>query len=290
MRLYFSKTKDGFAYKISKIIAKEGEKELVLPAKHNGLPVVGISNEALNDTCITSVIIPEGVTVIRMNMFSGCIYLTSVKIPNSVTYIGSGAFCYCRGLTNITIPDSVTHISECAFYGCKGLTNITIPNSVISIGSYAFKNCYNLTNVTFAENSRCSSIGFSAFAFCLGLTSITIPESVMYIGLRAFIGCTSLNKPGKFKATKAELTCRDYEFKIGEWSDKKDAILCNSGYHYCLNVFDVFNYYSGRIGIDIRVFEVETEGDSDQHHTDSKRVCERIKLTREIKSFAELLN
>lgn len=230
--------------------------------------VINIGNNAfLYCARLTSITIGNGVKNIDNFAFDGCTNLTSITIGNGVKRIGSYAFRYCTKLTSITIPEGIMDIDEGAFYGCRSLTSIAIPSSVQSVGMGAFEGCTCLANVTFAENSQCLSIGEYAF-----------------------LNCISLKKCGKFKATNAELVCRNYEFKIGEWSDKKDAVLCHSGYHYCLNAFDIFNYYHGKIGEDIRIFEVETEGDSSQHHNDSKRVCERIKLTREIKSFAELLN
>jgi len=89
--------------------------------------------------------------------------VTSVTIPNSVTIIGNEAFCYFTGLTNITIPSSVTSIGQYAFYGCTSLTNITIPSSVTSIGKYAFGSCTSLTSVTFATGSNISDFGDYAF-------------------------------------------------------------------------------------------------------------------------------
>ena len=38
----------------------------------------------------------------------GCTSLTSITIPNNVTIIGSSAFEGCTSLTSITIPDNVT--------------------------------------------------------------------------------------------------------------------------------------------------------------------------------------
>ncbi|UWP26391.1 leucine-rich repeat domain-containing protein [[Eubacterium] siraeum] len=40
----------------------------------------------------------------------GCTSLTSITIPNNVTIIGSSAFEGCTSLTSITIPDEVTDI------------------------------------------------------------------------------------------------------------------------------------------------------------------------------------
>jgi TonB family protein len=146
-------------------------------------------------TNLTSITIPNSVTYIGEEAFSGCTGLTSVTIPNSVTSIGAGAFSGCTGLTSVTIPNSVTHIdgsefSGGAFYGCTGLTSVTIPNSVTSIGQGAFSGCVGLTSITISNGVI--SIGNSAFSGCTGLKSITIPNSVTSIGEGAFSGCTGL--------------------------------------------------------------------------------------------------
>ena len=70
-----------------------------------------------------------------------------VTIPNSVTSIRSNAFSGCSELTSITIPDSVTSIDEYAFRDCTGLTSIAIPGSITSIGRYAFSGCENIDTV-----------------------------------------------------------------------------------------------------------------------------------------------
>jgi hypothetical protein len=111
-------------------------------------------------------------------------------IPNSVTSIGYEAFSGRFGLTSITIPNSVTSIGYGAFYDCDGLTSIEIPNSVTSIGNSAFAYCDGLTSVTFPQSV--TSIGASAFYRCSGLTSIEIPNSVTSIGDWAFGGCSGL--------------------------------------------------------------------------------------------------
>ena len=50
-----------------------------------------------------------------------CSGLTSIVIPNSVTVIGEKAFDSCSGLTSIVIPDSVTYIEMHAFLYCNKL-------------------------------------------------------------------------------------------------------------------------------------------------------------------------
>ncbi len=54
--------------------------------------------------------------------FSDCTRLTSITIPDGVTMIKEGTFYSCTGLTSITIPESVFSIYSWAFYKCDNLT------------------------------------------------------------------------------------------------------------------------------------------------------------------------
>ena len=141
-------------------------------------------------TGLTSITIPDSVTVIGSYAFEGCTGLTSITIPDSVTYIAGAAFAGCTDLTSITIPNSVTCIDYWAFEGCTGLTSITIPDSVTSIGDRAFYHCTGLTSITIGNGM--TSTGEGTFTGCTNLTSVTIPESITYISVYAFEGCTGL--------------------------------------------------------------------------------------------------
>ena len=64
------------------------------------------------------------VTSIGDYAFKGCSGLTSVALPNSISVIGKASFEYCHGITSITIPSGVTYIGQGAF--SYTLTTITI--------------------------------------------------------------------------------------------------------------------------------------------------------------------
>ena len=163
-------TNDG--YVVSQGSNSANYKEIVIPNKHNNLPVTGIADSA----------------------FFQCYSLTSIYIPNSVTSIGDDAFLFCTSLTSVTFAENsqLESIGSSAFYNCTSLMSINIPSSVTSIGERALDGCTSLTSVTFAENSQLESIGEYAFSFCTSLTSIVIPISVTSIGEYAFYDCTTL--------------------------------------------------------------------------------------------------
>ena len=62
-------------------------------------------------------------------------------IPESITSIGKEAFSGCTGLADISLHDGLTTIGYRAFSGCTGLKNVTIPNTVTTLGNYAFSCC-----------------------------------------------------------------------------------------------------------------------------------------------------
>ena len=63
-----------------------------------------------------------------------------------------------------------------------------------------------------------------------------------------------------FKAMNADMTCRDYQFEIGKTyqiDNEMPLKLCSeSGFHFCLNFEDVFDYYNWDSS---RVFKIKTE-------------------------------
>ena len=215
------------------------------------------------------------------------------------TSIGNGAFAYHNTLTSISIPNSVTSIGNEAFRECISLTSVSIGNSVTSIGHDAFKDCYSITSITLPNTI--TSIGYYAFCGCYELTTINIPSSISKIAMFAFMKNGNIknvvigdknyelqtvvnSKCKAYKAFNADLTCRGFQYEEGKtYEMDENPELCIRGFHACLNLLDVFNYYDGKFGKDIVVHEVELEEVSNEmHNEDSKVVAKKIIISKRI--------
>ncbi|MBQ3334592.1 MAG: S8 family serine peptidase [Eubacteriaceae bacterium] len=183
---------------------------------------------------IETVELPAGLTNIGDYALSGMTSLTSVTIPESVTVIGKGAFMGDNQLsalndgvntsnngTPINIPNGIVSIGEKSFDGCSAFSSVYLPASVSGIGAGAFDDCENLeafivdasnqnftaadgvlfnksgtalvrypenkTGESFAVQNTVTTIAAGAFADSKNLTSLTIPETVKTVGDNAFI-------------------------------------------------------------------------------------------------------
>lgn len=91
----------------------------------------------------------KNVSTIGQSAFRDCSNLTSVTIPDNVTTISYDAFSGCFRLRTVDMSaaSSLTTISDRAFYGCSSLDSLEIPESVTVIGANAL-NC-GATEFTF---------------------------------------------------------------------------------------------------------------------------------------------
>ena len=89
-----------------------------------------------------------------MAAFSGCSNLSSVTIPESISVINPYVFHGCTKLTNVNLPSSLTAIEREAFNSCSELTNITLPSELSTIGEYVFANCTKLSNITYRGSTN----------------------------------------------------------------------------------------------------------------------------------------
>ena len=144
-------------------------------------PITSIGENAFyNRQRLTSVIIPDGVTLVRANAFKSCSKLASVTVPKSVIQIRENAFESCTGLTSVYISDItawcymtfINYKSNPLYYAHnlylnnKLVTDLIIPDNVTSITDYAFYYCTSLTSITIGKGV--TSIGSLAFYGCTG--------------------------------------------------------------------------------------------------------------------------
>ena len=172
----------------------------------------------LNCSALTHINIPENVTWIYVEAFSGTglttatfaitsgwqtsgttpIDLASADIANeetAATYLKttykSSAFRivefvydsntlikYNGKASSLTIPAQATAIGEAAFKGNSYITEIVIPKEVVSIGQSAFEGCENLESVVIEEESEMTTIRSNAFKNCENLEFVQIPGNL----------------------------------------------------------------------------------------------------------------
>lgn len=180
---------------------------------------------------LTSVTIPDTVTIIDDLAFDSCNNLTSVTFEENsqLTKISYNAFDGCISLTNInlSICTKLTSIDVSAFAECSSLTYINIPYGVTIIGNDAFNGCSSLLNVTIPDSV--TNIGDGVFYGCSSLTSVTIGSGVEGIGLGVFYNCNSLTS-ATFKETNGwqfqPFNDKGWKDIIEDLSDKTIAAEC----------------------------------------------------------------
>ena len=180
------------------------------------------------DNSLSDVTLENGVEYIDNNAFGECFELTEIKIPESISLISGDPFSGCTGLESISvdktslyysdvsgvlfdkelntlvrypcakegteyiIPTSVTEIGASAFDGCGELIYIGVPQGVTYIGEQAFNYCLKLKSIEIPDGV--TAIEDATFLGCVALESIDIPDSVTRIGALAFGKCTGLKE------------------------------------------------------------------------------------------------
>jgi hypothetical protein len=143
---------------------------------------------APNKKNIISMILPETVTAIRSNAFSGYEALVSIELPG-VTLLEQGAFKQDKMLESVYLPELTTiepgdAADAGAFRDCSALSTVHLPKAD-SIGDYAFYGCDSLTAVSLP---RVKSVGKSAFRYCDALYSVELPAAES-LGNYSFYNC-----------------------------------------------------------------------------------------------------
>ena len=123
------------------------ETALVIPSVVDDLPVTAIGAYAFEYAALTSVVIPEGVTVIDCEAFAAASALKEITLPSTLREIGEEAFIGCA-LEKVTLSEGVETLGERAFAGCWNLKTITLPNTLRRMGYGVFADCDELWGLT----------------------------------------------------------------------------------------------------------------------------------------------
>ena len=78
-----------------------------------------------------------------------------------------------------------------------------------------------------------------------------------------------------YKGFNKDMTCRGFQFEEGKAYHEDTAVLCESGFHACLDPLDCLGYYDP---CDSVYHEVELDNVSEQRENDTKVVAKDIKI------------
>lgn len=134
------------------------------PLEFEGIPIEGIANSAgsvpENYQNITSLVIPEGYTVIGNRAFAGCEKLEYIRLPSTLKTVGAGAFADCPSLKEVYWPGGIACGSgvfdgskiqvavlqgngACPFYKCA-VENLVIVGGDLKASGYLFCDYYSM--------------------------------------------------------------------------------------------------------------------------------------------------
>lgn len=167
-------------------------KEVTIKNKNGFGYSPAIPTNAMSNTKLNYLVLPDRLESIDAYAFNGCKYLVgSLVIPEGVKQIQDNAFNGCSSLDGtLTLPSTLKEIRRHAFNDCSSLTgNLNLPEKLETIGDYAFNNCYGFYGELHLPNSL-KGIGQAAFGDCHGLTgSLTIPQGITEIKYGTFHFC-----------------------------------------------------------------------------------------------------
>ncbi len=135
----------------------------------------------------TTMTLPNSITEMSYNAFSGCQQLTTINVPTGIDYVPEEFCSRCPKLVSVTMHDSIRTIRDNAFYQCKALTDIQLNDDITSIEYNAFRECESLAITSLPK--ALTFIGDAAFMNMKLFTGeLAIPEGVTQIDHNAFNG------------------------------------------------------------------------------------------------------
>jgi len=152
--LHFALTEDQKGYIVTGIEGGAGNKGLIIPPVHAGLPVVEIGPEAFKE---------------KGDWEENCSHIRSLILPEGLLRIDHAAFQYCSKLQGVILPRSLESMDKSVFSGCKALEWIVFPGKVKTLLNANFNDCERLADVFYwgdINEAKALEIAFANDSFC----------------------------------------------------------------------------------------------------------------------------
>ena len=184
---------------------------------------ISVMGDACFESCsrLESVTLPAGLTSLGNSCFYDCRNLASVTLPEGITTLGVNCFYRCTSLTPVTLPEGIEELGYQCFYGCTSLESVVLPGSLRTIGNNCFYDCSALKSVTFGGSI--GALPEKCFYRCTSLESIALPEGVKELGENCFYSCSNLAS-----VTLPESITRLADFCFAECTSLSSITLPNS--------------------------------------------------------------
>ncbi|MDE6442508.1 MAG: leucine-rich repeat domain-containing protein [Clostridia bacterium] len=118
--LEYTLNDDGKSYSVTGI-GSATDTKIVISAEYEGKPVTDIGKSAFAENqSITSVTVPDSVTVIKTSAFADCSSLKEVKLSYGLEELWQSVFYNCSALENVVLPDSLMSVGAGCFSDSDG--------------------------------------------------------------------------------------------------------------------------------------------------------------------------
>lgn len=132
----------------------------------------------------------QNYNVLGADFCNGFTKLSSVTIPNNVTVISDKAFYNTQSLVSVTLPSNLKAICKWAFYKCA-LTSFSIPATVEIIEYMALTECEQLTTLVFEGLPEGSTLKEEDLHMLVKETGVFNLQNLqdIYINTKALVDC-----------------------------------------------------------------------------------------------------